>query len=51
MVSIKKESKQMQNIDRFSRAISALEGLSMNNDIHRNIKKSVIDVLITLKIK
>lgn len=51
MVSIKKESKQMQNIDRFSRAISALEGLLMNNDIQRNIKKSVKGVFIILKIK
>lgn len=50
MVSMKKESKQMQILIGFQ-AIAALEGLSMDNDIQRNIKKTVKDVLITLKIK
>jgi uncharacterized protein (UPF0147 family) len=49
MTSTKKELKQKENQEYLANAISTLDTISKNNDIQRNIRKMVKDVLIVLK--
>jgi uncharacterized protein len=49
MTSTKKELKQKENQEYLANAISTLDMISKNNDIQRNIRKMVKDVLIVLK--
>jgi uncharacterized protein len=49
MTSTKKELKQKENQEYLANAIATLDMISKNNDIQRNIRKMVKDVLIVLR--
>jgi uncharacterized protein len=49
MTSAKKELKQKENRERLASAISSLDSITKNNNIQRNIRNMVREVLVTLK--
>jgi uncharacterized protein len=49
MTSAKKELKQKENRERLASAISGLDSITRNNNIQRNIRNMVREVLVTLK--
>ena len=49
MTSAKKELKQKENRERLASAISGLDSITKNNNIQRNIRNMVREVLMTLK--
>ena len=49
MTSAKKEIKQKENRERLVSAISTLESITKNNNVQRNIRNMVREVLVTLK--
>ena len=49
MTSTKKELKQKENRERLASAISGLDSITKNNNIQRNIRNMVREVLMTLK--
>jgi uncharacterized protein (UPF0147 family) len=49
MTSTKKEIKQKENRQRLDSAILTLDSITKNNNIQRNIRNMVREVLVTLK--
>jgi uncharacterized protein (UPF0147 family) len=49
MNSSKKELKEKENQERLASAIGTLDSITKNNDIQRNVRNMVKDVLVALK--
>ena len=49
MTSTKKEIKEKENQERLASAVATLDSITKNNDIQRNVRNMVKEVLIVLK--